>query len=149
MVAIFIKQNPMTDFLTNLFDIFYPSICKPFKNSCKLLHTYRYSTDSNWTYFGPRKNPYSSKVVKLFFSTEFWKTIQLIGFLPPICIKKRSLQTFLNHPCLEKTFGLTFLPRKDIQCILVGVIYGMIWDHFWIFWFTPFQVNWGQRRPRG
>ena len=51
--------------------------------------------------------------------------------------------------CLEKTFGLTLLPRKDIQCILIGVIYGMIWDHFWIFWFSPFQVNWSQRRPRG
>ena len=57
--------------------------------------------------------------------------------------------TCFIHCCLEKTFGLTFLPRKDIQCILMDVIYGMIWDHFWIFWFTPFQVNWGQRRPRG
>ena len=31
---------------------------------------------------------------------------------------------FCCHPYVEKTFG-------------------------WIFWFTPFQVNWGQRRPRG
>ena len=30
------------------------------------------------------------------------------------------------HPCLQKTFGLMFLPRKDIQCISMPVIYGMI-----------------------
>ena len=32
----------------------------------------------------------------------------------------------LFHPCLKKTFELMFLPRKDIQCIPTGVIYGMI-----------------------
>ena len=53
------------------------------------------------------------------------------------------------HCCLKKTFGLTFLPRKDIQCILMGVIHGIIWDHIWNIWFTPFQVNWDQMRPRG
>ena len=54
-----------------------------------------------------------------------------------IHFKEYILRLFLTtHCCLEKTFGLTFLPRRYIQCILMDVIYGMIWDHFWIFWFT-------------
>ena len=34
------------------------------------------------------------------------------------------------HPCLDKTFGLTFLPKKYIQCISTCVIHGMIRNHF-------------------
>ena len=48
----------------------------------------------------------------------------------PEWIKSGKIADFrsriLENPCLEKTFGLKFLPRKDLQCIWMSVIYGMI-----------------------
>ena len=95
-------------------------------------------------YWGESMNTIATMVTWFNSKTKWYK--RMCGVIDSVSF---SITIFLIHPCLEKTFGLTFLPRKDIQCILMDGIYGMIWDHFWIFWFTPFQVNWGQRRPRG
>ena len=50
------------------------------------------------------------------------------------------------HPYLEKTFGLKLLSIKDTQLLLMVVIHGKIWDHFWNFRFSLSQENWGQRK---
>ena len=55
----------------------------------------------------------------------------------------------MRHPCLEKTFGLKFSPRKDLQCISTCVIYGMIWDHFWNIWLSLFPSKLRSKEAKG
>ena len=64
-------------------------------------------------------------------------------------LKYVNIQKCLVYtPLSEEDIWINILTQK-VQCILMDVIYGMIWDHFWNIWFSPFQENWGQRRSRG
>ena len=60
----------------------------------------------------------------------------LCFYLTCLCLKR-------VHFCLEKKFELTFSPRK----YTIWQVWFM--DNFWMFWFTPFKINWGQKRHRG
>ena len=50
------------------------------------------------------------------------------------------------QPYLKETFGLKLFSIKNIQRLLMVVIYGKIWVYFWNVRFSLSQENWGQRR---
>ena len=81
----------------------------------------------------------------------FWGLFFTFSVKP---IKNSHVQVLIHnllatHPCLDEAFGLTLDSRENVWLILSFGVYGLIWGHFWNFWLSLSQENWGQRRPWG